>query len=188
MARNLNVCALRGVLSLRLLEKVSGKKFNPVLGDGGLLISNLFREYPAKKYEVGIIPHYVDENLPEIAFLQKKIPGSVVISPLGDPLECAKKIAECNTIISSSLHGLIAADSFGIPNCQMVISSNIAGGQFKYDDYYSVFNGKIQPLTCKDILINGINADEIRSRYKISADRISEIKGQLINSFPMHME
>jgi hypothetical protein len=116
--------------------------------------------------------------------LQEKIPGSVVISPLGDPVKCAEKIAECETVISSSLHGLIAADSFGIPNRQLVFSSNIVGGQFKYDDYHSVFGGAAAPLSFQDIINNGINPDRIRAEYKISYDQIAEVQEQLINCFP----
>lgn len=184
ISRKLNVCALRGKLSLELLEKVTNQKFNTVLGDGGLLIPRLFQELPAKKYQVGIVPHFVDENLPEVIEIQKKTPGSVVISPLGDPMVCAAKIAECETIISSSLHGLIAADAFGIPSCQLVISNNIVGGQFKYDDYYSAFGLKSSPLTCADVINNGMTADKIRAGYKISSDQIAELQEQLINSFP----
>lgn len=188
LSRKLNVCALRGELSLKLLEKISGQKFFPVLGDGGLLIAQLIKELPEKKYSVGIIPHFADENLPEITLLQKKIPGSVVISPLGDPLECARKIAECETVISSSLHGLIAADSFGIPNRQIVISNNIVGGLFKYNDYYSAFKTQSRPLVCNDVINNGINADVIRRDYTISTGCVAEIKEQLISSFPKQME
>ena len=168
-ATQIGCTSAAGELSLKLLEKVSGQKFSPVLGDGGLLIARLFNELPEKKYSVGIVPHFADENLPEIALLQKNIPGRVVISPLGNPLHCAKKIAECETVISSSLHGLIAADSFCIPNLQMVLSNNIVGGLFKYNDYYSVFKTHARPLTGKDIINNGITAQGIRASYTISA-------------------
>ena len=181
--RQLNVCALRGSLSLHLLEKVTGKKFAPVLGDGGLLISRLFESLPEKKYQVGIIPHFIDEKLPEVAEMQKKIPGSVVISPIGNPVDCARKIAECETVISSSLHGLIAADSFGIPNRRIVISNNIVGGEFKYNDYYSAFYAHPTPLLCQDIIKHGINADLIRADYKINFDRVLEIQEKLTDCF-----
>ena len=188
LPRKLNVCALRGDLSLKLLKKISGQNFSPVLGDGGLLIARLIKNLPEKKYQVGIVPHFADENLPGIALLQKKIPGSVVISPLGNPLECARKIAECETVIASSLHGLIASDSFGIPNRQLVISNNIVGGLFKYNDYYSAFKTQAKPLLFNDVINNGINADKIRSDYTISADCVTEIQEKLINCFPKQME
>ena len=37
------------------------------------------------------------------------------------------------------MHGLIAADSFCIPNIRIILSDNIIGKDFKYNDYYSVF-------------------------------------------------
>lgn len=182
--RKLNVCALRGKLSKGLLEKITGKPLDIPLGDGGLLISRLFDTLPEKKYSVGIIPHFADENMPELRAISQKIPGSVIISPVGDPLECALKIAECETVISSSLHGLIAADSFGIPNRQMVLSDNIKGGLFKYRDYYSVFGEDADPLMLKDLLTQEITSESIRKDYRISQDRVAEIQDQLIAAFP----
>jgi pyruvyltransferase len=44
---------------------------------------------------------------------------------------------ECKIVLSSSLHGLVLADSFQIPNKRIVLSNNIIGGDFKFKDYYS---------------------------------------------------
>jgi pyruvyltransferase len=46
------------------------------------------------------------------------------------------EILECEFIASSSLHGLIASDSYGIPNVRLKISDQIIGGDFKFEDYY----------------------------------------------------
>ena len=184
LSRKLNVCAVRGNLSRKLLEKMMGKTLDVPVGDGRLLISRLLPKMPEKKYAVGIIPHFVDEKLPEIELLHKKIANSVIISPLGDPVECARSIAECETVISSSLHGLIAADSFGIPNRQMVLSRNIVGGLFKYNDYYSAFGEKAEPLLIDELFDREISADTIGSAYKIPRDKVLAIQEKLIDSFP----
>ena len=124
--------------------------------------------------------------MPEVKLISSKISGSTVISPLGDPVQCARKIAECETIISSSLHGLIAADSFGIPNRQIILSDKIVGGLFKYNDYYSVFNKTAKPLTFSDLLNYSVTAETIRESYDISFSQVQELQAQLIETFPFY--
>ena len=51
-----------------------------------------------------------------------------------------KIISECECIISSSLHGLIIADSFLIPNQMVHLTDKLYGDGFKFDDYYSNFD------------------------------------------------
>lgn len=182
--RKLNVCALRGNLTKQLLKKITGQNYDIPLGDGGLLIPRLLPDMPVKKYAVGIIPHFIEENMPELQAIQSKIPESTIISPLGNPLLTAEKIAECETVISSSLHGLIAADASNIPNRQMVLSNRIKGGYFKYKDYYSVYGKEIAPLTANELLNERITADTIRNAYDIPFNQIQEIQEKLLEAFP----
>ena len=41
------------------------------------------------------------------------------------------ELCKCETIISSSMHGLIAADAYGIPNRWLMLSDKLVGGEFK---------------------------------------------------------
>ena len=70
------------------------------------------------------------------------------------PKDVVNAISRCNYVISSSLHGLIVADSLKIPNLWVKSSDSIIGGEFKYHDYYSCFNVERRPrvLGCKDSL------------------------------------
>ncbi len=49
--------------------------------------------------------------------------------------EVCAEISACARILSSSLHGLVVADSYGIPNARLVLSNQIIGGDFKFRDY-----------------------------------------------------
>jgi len=56
------------------------------------------------------------------------------ISPSWDPLEVVRQIGSCKRIVTSSLHGMIVADAFGIPR-RVEICNKLDGGTFKFRDY-----------------------------------------------------
>jgi len=142
------VVAVRGALTrdaMRLPNEVP-------LGDPGLLFSKLFRPSENKIYDLGIIPHYVDFNKNEIKRIAKMYPGKTLIIDVREPVsKVFGEISKCKNIISSSLHGLIIADSLGIPNKWFFIKSSPHGDRFKFDDYYSAFNEFKEPLILSDI-------------------------------------
>lgn len=111
------------------------------LGDPGLLVDLLLGDRrPDKQWRWGIIPHVNDRVDPRFAALVERTPGATLID-VGEPdvRAVAKKIASCAFVASSSLHGLIAADSFGIPNVRLVAGDRIRGGDWKFEDYASAF-------------------------------------------------
>ena len=67
--RPFDIKALRGELTRRQVSEALGNEINCMLGDPGIL-SSYFVKAEEKKYNVGIIPHYVDEN-DEIADMQQ---------------------------------------------------------------------------------------------------------------------
>ena len=145
--RNYNILALRGKLSQGVVSAVLQESLGSVvLGDPGLLMNRILDDRPSKKTKVGIIPHYVDRNNPLVDRLLKGIPGSRLIDITNDPFSTLGEIASCETVVSSALHGLIASDSFGIPNRWVKFSDALMGDDFKFDDYYSVFDMKIAPI------------------------------------------
>jgi glycosyltransferase involved in cell wall biosynthesis len=95
-----------------------------------------------KKYKIGLIPHYVDKGL-TIVKAAHQLPGWTVIdieqAPRGTttPEDFVQKINECEILLSSSLHGIIFGDSYGIPSHHVQLSDALVGGTFKFRDYYS---------------------------------------------------
>lgn len=126
-----NVLAVRGPLTAR---SFSG---NFALGDPGLLANELI-EYQEKQWDLGIVPHWQDEQLADrfLALIPSQFTCKV-ISPASDPLTVITQIAQCKRIVTSSLHGMIVADAIGgIPRrveyCQKLAAD---GADFKFRDY-----------------------------------------------------
>lgn len=130
------VHSVRGPLTRqKLLEQ--GIDCPPVYGDPALLLSRYYRPECEKKYKYGIIPHYADEKNPLVQAMKSR-PDVLVISMSAYKHwhDIPDAVCSCEKIVSSSLHGLIVADSYGIPNAWIRFSDKIAGGGFKYQDYY----------------------------------------------------
>ncbi len=98
------------------------------------------------------------------------------------PSAVIKQIAECECIVSSSLHGLIIADSLGIPNIHVKVTNNLLGDGFKFDDYYSAYH---LPHTLIDIYKDKLPTIEwINKHYQITSEMVDVKKQAMIKSFP----
>lgn len=129
-----NCLAVRGPLTAARL-----KGFDGVLGDPGLLCP-LIRPRPAAVdglAPIAYVPHHQqwDEGAP----LPADEPDVRLIDVrLRDPWAVVDEIARATVVVSSSLHGLIVADAYGIPN--VWVPSNpwmAAKGAFKFRDYFA---------------------------------------------------
>lgn len=151
------VCALRGPLTKQYLESF-GVKCPDIYGDPALLLPLVYKPLNLeKKYRLGIIPHYVDYNLPLVQQFREQHPEVLFINmqEYVDWYEIIDKILSCECIASSSLHGMIISDAYNIPNGQIVFSDKIAGGDFKFRDYcagvHRVYKAPVNCITNIDI-------------------------------------
>ena len=129
--------SVRGPLTRQSLLN-QGSECPEVYGDPALLISRYYRKYVDRKYSCGIIPHYCDENNPILQDFCRRHPEYLLIKmrDYDDWHDIPDQIMQCSRIISSSLHGLIMADSYGVPNAWIQLSETRYGGNFKYHDYF----------------------------------------------------
>lgn len=154
------------------------------LGDPGLLCDLLLPAKPIeKKFRVGIIPHYMDQQQPLVQTFIKQ-PGVVFIDIFSETVEFLRQVSQCEIVLSSSLHGLIAADALQIPNAWIKLSNNLRGNDFKFADYYSVFDlESTQPYPFSATT----NIESLRSIYETyQRPGLNQIKQQLLNAFPFH--
>lgn len=141
--------AVRGKLSKLRLNSHSIKLYDNIkFVDPGLLVSKIYNIGDVeKKYDIGIIPHYVDEEL--ITNKYKNSKYSIISMETTDISGICRKIKECKMILSSSLHGIIFAHSLGVPAYHIEINTLQLGDNFKFKDYYSCYDRKIEYLNFK---------------------------------------
>lgn len=184
--RKMKIYAVRGHLTYERLKKYGLVKpsDNIVIADPGLLAAKLVDTSKInKKYDLGIIPHYVDQNNPLLNNI--KVKNSIVLDITKSPMDFLHDIAECKTVISSAMHGLIAADSLGIPNIRMILSDKITGGDYKFNDYYSAFDIKKHDRI--DLNVSEFTEKELkklRDNYQIKPEQAHQKQIELLNAFP----
>jgi pyruvyltransferase len=127
------VLAVRGPLTRRKLLQL-GVECPEVYGDPALLCPMFFK--PAtKRYRLGFVPHYVDKDSHLLEKFRRMSDVSV-IDVTGRIEDVVRGITECEVIASSSLHGLVVADAYGIPSTWVRISGKLKGDDFKFHDYF----------------------------------------------------
>ena len=135
------IFAVRGPLTRKKVMQ-QGFSCPDVYGDPALLYPKFYNPDIKKKHRVGIIPHYIDRDNQWIN--SQKSDEILIIDILADINTVVNNIKSCSIILSSSLHGIIASDSYGVPCVWVRFSDKIVGGSFKFNDYYLSISQKIK--------------------------------------------
>ncbi|WP_299997035.1 polysaccharide pyruvyl transferase family protein [uncultured Cedecea sp.] len=140
----------RGQLTLDRVNKKYPNTQATFLGDPGLMVREIFDVDIEKKYSVGIIPHFVDYE--KVMSMVGDNPNFHIIDIKRNYKDVCKDILMCDIILSSSLHGLIFSDGLSVKNNWVKFSDKIIGGDFKFNDYYSVMDrAKKEPIVCNSL-------------------------------------
>ncbi len=122
--KNPLVFAVRGPITRDFLMS-DGINCPKIYGDPGIFMPLIYNPKIKKNKKFGIIPHYSEKEL----FNQKEI-----IDVEKPWKEVINEILKCEKIVSTSLHGIIIAEAYGIPAIWLRISKK--EGTFKFFDYY----------------------------------------------------
>lgn len=170
--------AVRGRLTAELL----GRTDIPAFGDPGLLVHRLLPGFATvpKCRDIGVVPHHTEQAHPGVGALCARLPGVRVVDITAPTQEFLRELAACRFVLSSSLHGLITADAFQIPNAWITISNELRGGAFKFEDYYSVFG--LKPVACAIDAVDSAFVEKACAIYQRPG--LDGIRQQLLGSFP----
>lgn len=141
--REAKVFAVRGPMTRDNLIEL-GIECPPIYGDPGLLMPYLCPVSRTDEHKWGVIPNYVDIPLARQVLSTRDTRLIDVRSGIEDVM---RETARCAYIASSSLHGIVLAESLGIPAVFVQFGDNVIGGTLKYDDYYlSTNRAPVVPL------------------------------------------
>lgn len=162
------IYAVRGPKTREKLLKL-GIDCPEIYGDPALLLPKIYNPKIEKKYELGVIPHYVDKNNKFLEIFNNSNIKIIDIQVI-DPRTFIDELLSCKKIASSSLHGLITADAYQIPSMWIEFSDKVVGNGFKFYDYFlSVGRENENPL----IINQDTNIEIIMAhfkKYEISID------------------
>jgi pyruvyltransferase len=169
--------AVRGPLTRNLL-RINGIECPEVYGDPALLLPQVFNLSVEKKYKVGLILRWsehewnnaVDDDVKKIYLGTDDVEGVLT------------EILSCEKIVSSSLHGLILADAYGIPSAWLS-SETPKGLEFKFYDYFISVN-KIQKPQQFNFNLKSITVKEIESQIYFNSKAIEFNGEQLLGACP----
>ncbi|KWW25821.1 MAG: exopolysaccharide biosynthesis pyruvyl transferase ExoV [bacterium F082] len=147
--RRLDIRAVRGPLTKDYLVKL-GHKCPEVYGDPAILMPLIYQptDNLHMKTDFVVIPHFSKNS-----FYVKEYGEEHIVSMITDDYKnVLDRIYNARLVISGSLHGIILAETYGVPS--VFLRDRAADRDFKYSDYYqsTLRNNYIYASTVEDAM------------------------------------
>lgn len=176
-------CSVRGPLTRNLLLSLGVKDVPEIYGDPALLVPSIWNEIDIGPRDgpVLVIPHYTELGVAENILGAQASREYKILDPRSPIDYVINAVANAPAILSSSLHGLILADAYGISNSWVSFGDRVGGGRFKFDDHHLGFWGRRR----RKIII--VSATDVDFAYQ-NIESPPEIDTQPIrDSFPFKL-
>jgi pyruvyltransferase len=95
-----------------------------------------------RRFDIGVVAHYLERDT---MFVNDPNVASIDVRT-DDWQGVVDQIISCDVIVSSSLHGIIVAETYGIPAVWVQPTTRLKGGRFKFDDYYAATERRTDPV------------------------------------------
>lgn len=155
------------------------------VGDPGLLTPHIIRSAkPARNrnplHEYGLILHHKHAGNRDVIDRFAHLPVKLIDIRTANIDKFVSELQSCNTVISQSLHGLIIADSLGIPNVWLELGPIHSGGSFKFLDYFSSVG---RPPYRKLSTVPGSSGAIDSNTFEPDLDRIATLQKDILRAF-----
>lgn len=166
--RKLDVRAVRGPKTREMLLKY-GHKCPPVYGDPAILMPLIYTpSQSVKKHDVLVIPQFLNENE-----IRQKYSGYYMESMnTNDYKRVVDAIVSSEKVLTSSLHGIILAEAYGVP----AVYFKTLKKTFKFEDYYA--------STGRNDVVLSESFEEALMQEPPKLPDLSDLQKGLIESFP----
>lgn len=161
---NFEFSALRGPLT----HSLTGYKSGVTYGDPGILASAVWEGAKEQTHAWGLIPHHSHMEQPWVQKLIENTPDVLLIDVRDkDVAANMQKISSCEFIASTSLHGLVLADSYKIPSIWLWNGALHPGGTWKFLDYFAGIERRTSDFTHVHSIsdLNQIDIGNINTRH-----------------------
>lgn len=167
IASSLNIFALRGPLTREVLISLGARCADVPLGDPALLLSEFYqpRCNALSSDKIVVIPNVANYEY----FAGCSLPSEYhLVSPYEKWADVVDSIWSSKLVVSSSLHGLILADTFGKPNV-WISYPEPPEGFLKYLDYFLSQGRALECITNLDQLQSHPAVYDSGNRIDLSA-------------------
>lgn len=173
--RKIDARAVRGPLTRKCLRKV-GIKCPEIYGDPAMIMPLIYRPEVERGKKILILTHLKDTN--DINTLKDTniIVRNTISSEWRDLIDL---IVGAKFVITSSLHGIILAESYGVP--AVLLAPKKENDLFKYKDYYFGTERTEIPV------VNSFEEGIAFNFGRWQAPDIQKIQERLIKAFPIDL-
>lgn len=176
--------AVRGKWTRDVLVHELGWTVPEVYGDPALLLPRYYAPSPSRRTKkIALVPHYKHKK--DFATLSG---GQANLVDVAGGLEgVVDQISSSSAVISTSLHGLIIAQAYGVPWVWMRLDDKQLGGDtFKFEDFFSLLSR--DEVATLDLSTNELGKIDLQKIARQARLPKSFYDLQLLeDSFPSHL-
>lgn len=185
--RFVNIHALRGEYSRQRF----GIDKTIALGDPGLLTPLVYKHRVESTGTILCLPHLHDQYAHQwVEEIRKLYPNKPVetlrLSASAEAVTTAIATAEC--VVSTAMHPLIVAQSYGVPSVWLEAETALhPGARYKFEDYFSVFGRVPHAVPLAQLLQSDLSDSAFKRAMDSSIFPDSQVKTlqqDLIAAFP----
>lgn len=175
-----DVRAVRGPISAKRYQECTGERALSI-ADPAILCPLFFNPTVEKKYNMGIIPHYINQH--EVVSSAIANREDVKIINVFDSLEnIVTQIKQCSFILSSSLHGLVLANAYGVGAVWLKCYDTLGGDDTKFLDYFASVNLNMKPILWYSFLSG---QDTKLNPIRVNSGLLEELQQKLMDAYPL---
>ncbi|WP_338749879.1 polysaccharide pyruvyl transferase family protein [Janibacter alittae] len=181
---DVSVHAVRGHVTAAELREKLNWHVPDVYGDPALLLPKFYTPRPSSLSagSTVVVPHYSHAK----HFAPHRTDDSLHVVDVGQGLErVVDEIASADNCVSTSLHGLIIAQAYGVPWVWLRMDDHQLGGdQFKFDDFFSTLTG--EGVSRCDVTSDDVGSLDITSiAQDASLPSLNISLDELLAAFPL---